>query len=165
MKRTYWIAALLLVLALVPALAQTTDPAIAAAKEETTVVYDLGRFFGYIVTLEQEHPDLALSDTQAAEILDVMTQIEGMERVEPDWASDTLDYLELDLLTPAQLLAVDKIALARETTSTSGTGTGAGGGTGSGPLQTYINGGAFNPITDDSKTIGQGFYELMKMLD
>jgi len=163
MKKFAFVA--LLAVVTLPMFAQETepDPAVQAAKEETAVVYDLGRFFGYVWRMQQEEPKLALSDDQMTELYQVSTEILNTSRIEPDWAEDTLDYLELDLLSPAQLMQVDMYAIEREETRVTGTGT--GGGTGSGPILTYINGGAFNPIVDDTKTIGQDFvalYEFMK---
>ena len=141
------------------------DPAIQEAKEETAVVYDLGRFFGYVSTLETDTPSLALSGAQLTDFHDIMAEIQDTERIEPDWAEDTLEYLELDVLTPKQLMEVDQLALARTETQESGTGTQrGGGGTGSGPLQTYVAGGAFNPIIDQTKSIGQGFFKLFESI-
>jgi hypothetical protein len=136
------------------------------------VIYDLGRFFGYLVTMEEENASLKLSSAQARELLSLMEDIDGMTRIEADWAEETLEYLELDLLTPAQLMVVDQIAINRQSESSGGTGTGTGAGAGragtaeegTSPLQSYINGGAFNPVNDDSKSIGQGFYELMDLI-
>lgn len=152
---------------LVPVLltAQTEpDPAIQEAKEETAVVYDLGRFFGYVHTMTTENSRLALTTAQKSELLQVMTEIKGMSRVEPDWAGETLEYLELDFLTPAQLMEVDRLAIEWMNTRESTTGTGTGGGTGSGPISSYVAGGPFNPIIDDTKSIGQGFMELYDYL-
>jgi hypothetical protein len=110
-----------------------------------------------------EDAALALTDAQKREIKTVMDEIRGMSRIEPDWAAERLEYLELDVLTPKQLMDVDLRAIewqnTRETTSQSG------GGTGTGPMATYVAGGAFNPIIDPSRTIGQGFnalYDLLK---
>ena len=138
------------------------DPAVRKAKEETEVVYDLGRFFGYVVTMEKESQKLALTKPQMESLYSIMKEIEGTERIEAEWAAETLEYLELDLLTPDQLLAVDQYAMVRVPAGTTGAGQGAG--TGAGPIQSYIAGGAFNPIVDRTKSIGQGFYELLGLL-
>lgn len=165
--KTIAVALLTVVFALLAvgnAFAQTTpDPAIQQAKEDTVVVYDLGRFFGYVHAMTVESSRLALTAQQKSEILAVMTEIRNMSRVEPDWAEEKLEYLELDLLTPAQLMDVDRRAIewqnSRETTAT-----GTGGGTGSGPITSYVAGGPFNPIVDETKTIGQGFAALYAYL-
>jgi len=160
------ILAITLAAALAPAtlFAQTTEE-MQQAREETAVVYDLGRFFGYVHGMTTEDATLALTDAQKREIKTVMDEIRGMSRVEPDWAAERLEYLELDVLTPKQLMDVDMRAIewqnTRETTSQSG----SGGGTGTGPMATYVAGGVFNPIIDANRTIGQGFnalYDLLK---
>ena len=165
MKR-YGLLALVALIAF-PLMAQETepDPAVQAAKEETAVVYDLGRFFGFVLRLEQEYDDLALNRDQMEELYDVVEYVAGASRIEADWAEETLDYLELDLLSPAQLMQVDMFAIARDESRVPGSGTGAtGGSTGSGPILSYINGGAFNPIVEETKTTGQDFMELRALL-
>ena len=95
-----------------------------------------------------------------------MQEIRNLERIEPKWSEDTLDYLERDVLTVDQLMYVDEIALARieNRESQSGTGTGAGAASGAGPIQAYITGGAFNPIIDETKSIGEDFFELLNYI-
>jgi hypothetical protein len=148
--------------------AQTTpDPAIAAAREETVVVYDLGRFFGYVQTMITENPDLELDSTQRRAVLAVMEEIRSATRIEPVWADEMLTHLELDVLTVQQLMEVDRLAIEWQNTRTGGTQTGSGSGStgsGSGPLSTYVAGGAFNPIVDESRSIGQGFAALYEEL-
>ncbi len=148
-----------------------TTPDMQKAREETAVVYDLGRFFGYVHGMTTENRSLALTAEQKREIKGIMDEIRGMSRIEPAWAAQQLEYLELDLLTPAQLMEVDRRAIAwqdsRDTSAESGSGTGSGaaGGSGTGPLSTYAAGGPFNPIVDAGRTIGQGFqalYDLVK---
>ena len=99
------------------------------AKEDIVVVYDLGRFFGYVLSMVEESPKLALSQEQLEVFYEVMLEIKQSERIEPDWADEQLERLELDILTPDQLLAVDQLALAREEsreTEESGTRSGQG---------------------------------------
>jgi hypothetical protein len=147
--------------------AQTTPtPEMEQARAETAVVYDLGRFFGYVHGMTTENRSLTLTPEQKREILSVMEEIRGMARIEPAWAESTLEYLELDLLSPAQLMDVDQRAIAREQERESTGVTGGGGGTGggTGPLSSYAAGGPFNPLLDDTKTIGQGFAELYDYL-
>jgi len=144
------------------AVAQTTpDPAVQEAREETAVVFDLGRVFGFIRTMEEENASLRLSAEQVRELYVIMTEIRRTERMDPDQADEWLASIEDEILTPAQLVAVDKLYLARETTRGSGTGagSGAGGGTGdaTGSIATYIAGGKFNPILDTSKSMGADF--------
>jgi hypothetical protein len=145
--------------------AQSTDqdPAVRAAKEETEVVYDLGRFFGYVWRLQQEYADLGLSRAQMESFYEVMEEIVQESRIEPDWAEEVYERLELDVLDVEQLMQVDMFVLERDETRSTGTGTGSGNsgsGTGSGPILTYIEGGAFNPIVDDTKSQGQDFLEF-----
>lgn len=156
----------LLVLVLGGVSAQTTpDPAIQQAKEETAVIYDLGRFFGYVLQMHKEEPKLALSADQKGEIAGYIEEIRSMSRIEVPWAEETLEYLELDLLSPAQLLKVDQLAIAWQSSRTSsGTGTGTGGGSGGGPIASYVAGGPFNPIVDESKSIGANMKELYDLI-
>jgi len=158
MRKIIAISALLLALLPFMAAAQTSpdDPAVQAAKEETAVVFDLGRFFGFLHTMEEQSPELALSRDQLEELYRSMNELKGMQRVEPDSAERLLVYFEDEVLSPDQLMEVDQLAIARmesrETqSSTQGTGTGGG------QITSYIAGGAFNPMTDDSKTIGKDF--------
>jgi hypothetical protein len=145
-----------------------TTPEMQQAREETAVVYDLGRFFGYVYGMTTENPSLELTDAQKGEIAGVIAEIEGMRRIEPEWAEETLTYLELELLTPAQLMEVDRRAIEwqnnRESTGTTGSGGGTGGGSGSGPLSSYVAGGPFNPLLDETKTIGEGIASLREYL-
>ena len=164
----------LLALMVFPVIAQETDhvvdPAIQDAKEETAVVYDLGRFFGYVWRLQgEDFENLALTRDQMVELYEVVSYVASTARIEPDWAEEQLDYLELDLLSPAQLMQVDMFAISREESRVPGSGTGTGsssGGTGTGAavILSYINGGAFNPIIDDTKTTGQDFVALLEFL-
>jgi hypothetical protein len=172
MRTTNRIAAALIALLSIAVLgvdAQTSTADMQEAREETAVVYDLGRFFGYVHGMTTENASLALTPSQATEIAAVMDEISGMDRVEPSWASETLERLELDVLSPAQLMDVDRRAIAwqksRESSGTTeGSGTGSSGGSGSGPLGSYVAGGPFNPIVDESRTIGQGFAALREYL-
>lgn len=166
-------ALLLLVLTALAVPAQSVpSPEMEKAREETAVVYDLARFFGYVYGMTTEEESLALTTGQRRELLAVMEEIRRMERVEPDWAEATLERLELDLLTPAQLMEVDRRAIEWERERTSpalaggggGAGTGAGSGGGSGPLSSYVAGGSFNPLLDATKPLGEGFASLYDYL-
>jgi len=168
------LAAVILLLAAGFVVAQTEpDPAIQEAKEETAVVYDLGRFFGYVHGMITEESAFALKADQKQEIIEVMEKIMATNRIEAKWAEETLEYLELEVLSAAQLMEVDRRAIEwqnnRETSGeteggTGVPGSGAGAGTGTGPLSSYVAGGPFNPIVDDSKSIGQGFTALYEYL-
>lgn len=164
-------AAFLLTAVIFPAGAQSTpNLAIQKAKEETAVVYDLGRFFGYVYGMVTENNELSLSEGQRRELQEVMEEIESMRRIEAAWADETLQYLELELLTPDQLMEVDKRAIEWQKTRDSGLAAGTGGrggggdgsgtGDGSGPISSYVAGGPFNPLLDESKSIGKGFRDL-----
>ena len=150
---------LLVVLALmVPALAmaQTSpdDPEIQKAKEETAVVFALGRLFGYLQTMEKEAKDLALNESQLREIYSIMRELKSMERVEPKVADKMLTHLEDDVLTPDQLMYTDQLAIEREAERETRT---PGSGGGGGQITSYIAGGAFNPMTAPEKKIGADF--------
>jgi len=157
----------LAIAAAAPVAAQTTTE-MQDARQETLVVYDLGRFFGYVEAMIAEDASLDLTGAQATEVREIMTEIRETERIEPDWAEERLTYLELDVLTPAQLMEVDRRAIewqnTRESTNEPGSGAGSGGGSGSGPLSTYVAGGAFNPLLDETKSIGEGFAALYQRL-
>ena len=144
-------------------MAQSDDPEIMKAKEETAVVFDLGRFFGYLSTMEEEAPELALSKDQMEELYDTLNRFLNIDRIEVDDADETLLYLEEELLTLDQLIYVDELAIERMENRVSGSG--SGGGSGGGQLANYVAGGAFNPLKDPSKTIGKdvaAFYDYLK---
>ena len=164
MKRIWILAFTMIALAAGFAAAQTTepDPEVQQAKEETAVVFDLGRVFGFIQTMEQEDPSLELSGDQIRELYTIMTAVKQSDRINPNRADEWLVTIEDQILTVDQLMYVDQLYLARANSSGSGDGTGAGngaGGTGtaSGLIATYIAGGAFNPIIDASKSMGEDF--------
>ena len=162
---------LVLLLLMMPLLvmAQSDDPEIAKAKEEAAVIFDLGRFFGFLNTMEEEAPELALSKDQMKEIYNILDLFLKSERIEADDAEEKLLYMEEELLTPDQLIYVDELAIARmenrEGGTKSGTGSGSSGGSGGGLLAAYAAGGAFNPLTDPSKPIGEdvaAFFDYLK---
>jgi hypothetical protein len=164
MKRALLALAVSMVLTGTLAVAQTSpdDPAVVQAKEETAVVFDLGRVFGFIHTMEKEEPKLALSKDQIGELYTIMNRINTIERVDPDDAEDMLVTIEDDILTPDQLMYVDQLAIARAEERESSTTTPGSGG---GQITSYIAGGAFNPMRDTTKTIGKdfaAFYEYLK---
>lgn len=146
--------------------AQTTqDPAITAAKAKLEVVYDLGRIFGYIHTMDRDQKKLALTSEQTKALLVYADTILKDQRIEPDEAEKLLGEIEDTLLSPAQLMYVDELAIAwmQEKTGTTGTGAGSTGGTS--PVQSYLNGGPFNPMLDTTKTLGKDFkaaYDYLK---
>jgi hypothetical protein len=155
-KRAF-LATLLAAFLPVVAMAQTTaeDPALAKAKEDTVVVFDLGRLFGYLNTMEKEAPKLALSRDQLLKLVEIMAKIKVTKRLVPDEAEKLLVQIEDSILTPAQLTYADQLAIAKEATRTKGTGETAG--SGAGQLATYVAGGAFNPLLDTTKVMGQDF--------
>lgn len=158
MNKTIVISVLALMLLPFLAAAQTSpdDPAVQAAKEETVVVFDLGRFFGFLFTIEKESPKLALSQDQLEEVYQSMSELKAMQRVDPEKAEEILIYLEDEVLSPDQLMEVDQLAIARmESRDTEATSQSTG--TGGGQITSYIAGGPFNPMTDATKTIGKDF--------
>ncbi|MEI8093105.1 MAG: hypothetical protein WCG80_02740 [Spirochaetales bacterium] len=137
--------------------AQTTqDPALAVAKEKLEVVYDLGRVFGYLHTMDKEQKKLALTATQVKSLMLIAEKIRTTPRLEPKPAEALLTEIELKILTGAQLTFVDDLAIARLSERTTA-GTGAGNTGGVSPIQTYLNGGAFNPMLDVTKTLGKDY--------
>lgn len=157
------IIVVLLMLNMVFALmAQSDDPAIQVAKEETAVIFDLGRFFGFLHTMEDEAPELALTQIQMTELYKTLNRFLQMERIDVDDADETLLFLEEEILTLDQLIFVDGLAIERLETrvSSSGTGTGSGGG----QLAGYVAGGPFNPLIDETKIIGQDVSAFMVYL-
>ena len=168
MKKTM----LILLMTMIPlmAMAQSTDPAIMKAKEETAVIFDLGRFFGYLNTLEQEAPELALSREQMKELYETLNKYLNIDRIEVEDADKTLLYMEEELLKLDQLIYVDELAIAKMENRVSGSGAGGGGGStgsgsGGGQLAGYVAGGVFNPLKDPSKTIGKdvsAFFNYLK---
>lgn len=163
-------AMLIFLMAVIPlmVMAQSTDPAIVKAKEETAVIFDLGRFFGYLNTMEEEAPELSLSKEQMLELYETLNSFLKMERIEIDEADRTLLFLEEELLNLDQLIYVDELAITKMENRVSGSGAGSGSsgtGSGGGQLAGYVTGGAFNPLTDPSKTIGKDvavFYDYLK---
>ncbi len=143
--------------------AQSTDPAVQEAKAKLEVVYDLGRVFGYIHTMDKEQKNLALSADKAKALVAVGDKIYAAKRLEPKAADALLSEIENKILGDAQLMFVDGLALARQPAAESGTGAGSTGGTS--PVQSYISGGPFNPMLDATKTLGKDFkaaYEYFK---
>jgi len=155
--RNVFLGALLLALAPLAGFAQTAaeDPAIQKAKEETAVVFDLGRVFGYLNTMEKEAPKLALTRGQLVKLVDIMKSIKATKRLVPKEAEKLLVQIEDVVLTAAQLAYVDQLAIAKA--ATRGTATGEGAGSGAAQLTTYAAGGDFNPILDATKTMGKDF--------
>jgi hypothetical protein len=138
----------------------SSDPAMQKAREETVVVFDLGRIFGYLHTIEKDSKVPALSTDQLRKLYDIMVEIRNTTRLEPVRAKLLLAQIEDRILTAAQLMAVDKLAAARVSDRDVNQGSGSGanaGSSGSGSLSTYVTGGAFNPINDRTKTMGQDF--------
>ncbi|GAB1483014.1 hypothetical protein MASR2M78_18300 [Treponema sp.] len=160
------VGTLLLSLTIGFAVAQTTpDPAMQEAKKKLEVVYDLGRVFGFIQTMDKEQKKLALSAAQAKSLLTIAEKILEAKRIEPKTADVWLGEIEDKILKPDQLMFVDGLFMARTSSSSAGNGTGAGASGGTSPIQSYVSGGPFNPMLDTSKTLGKDFkaaYEYLK---
>ena len=147
--------------------AHNADPAARKAREETELVFDLGRVFQFLRTMESEQPGLALSATQARDILVIMNEVRRATRIDGRQAQTWLTQIEDRILTAAQLTYVDRLFIARTTTSSRGTNAGTGTGnansgsnateTGTGSMASFIAGGPFNPIVDASRQMGQDF--------
>jgi len=144
--------------------AQTTpDPAVQEAKAKLEVVYDLGRVFGFIHTMDKEQKKLALTLPQAKALVAIADKVLATKRMEPKTADAWLTEIEDKILKADQLMFVDELAIERASSSTSGTGAGSTGGTN--PVQSYISGGPFNPMMDATKTLGKDFkaaYDYLK---
>ena len=151
LMKKYMIFAMLVVIPMI-LMAQSDDPAIQEAKEKTAVIFDLGRFFGFLHTMEEEAPDLALTKSQMNELYNTLNRFLKMDRIEVDDADETLLYMEEELLTLDQLIYIDGLAIEKMETrvsrSGSGGGGGAGAGSGGGQLAGYVAGGPFNPLVD-----------------
>lgn len=83
--------------------------------------------------------------------------IRSDQRIEPEEAEAMLDKIENTVLNAKQLMYIDQLAIERMNTKTTTAGTNAGSSTGTSPVQSYINGGPFNPMLDTTKTIGKDF--------
>ena len=165
---------LILLMTMIPlmAMAQSNNPEMAKVKEEIAVIYDLGRFFGYLNTMEEEAPELALSKDQMKELYNILNKFLKLDRIEIDDADETLLYMEEELLTLDQLIFIDELAIAKMENRGSGSGSGGGGGgsspgtsSGGGQLTGYVAGGDFNPLKDPSKAMGEDvadFFEYLK---
>jgi hypothetical protein len=144
--------------------AQTTpDPAVQEAKAKLEVVYDLGRIFGFIHTMDKEQKKLALTLPQTKALVAIADKVLATKRMEPKTADAWLTEIEDKILKADQLMFVDELAIERASSSTSGTGAGSTGGTS--PVQSYITGGPFNPMLDATKTLGKDFkaaYDYLK---
>lgn len=156
------IASLVLILSVQALSAQTTpDPAIQKAREETVVIFDLGRMFGYLNAMEKDPKVAALSTAQLTKLYDIMVELRATKRMEVPKAKTLLTTIEDSILTPAQLMAADKLAASKEAERTTVPGSGAGAGSssssGTSSLAGYVSGGDFNPIIDSTKTMGQDF--------
>jgi hypothetical protein len=158
MKKLFITVVVLAVFGVLSVMAQTSpdDPAIQEAKEKTAVVFDLGRVFGFIHTMEKEEPKLSLSNDQMQQLYSIMDRVLNIERIEPDEAEEMLVKIEDEILTPDQLMHVDQLAIARAAERESAAEERVPG-SGGGQITSYIAGGAFNPMKDASKTIGKDF--------
>ncbi|MFH2115436.1 MAG: hypothetical protein ABIJ86_13105 [Spirochaetota bacterium] len=156
------VASLVMLLAVHALSAQTSpDPAIQKARVETVAIFDLGRMFGYLNAMEKDPKVAALNSAQLTKLYDIMVELRGTKRMEIPRAKILLTTIEDAILTPALLMAVDKLAAAKEAERTSVPGSGAGAGSaasgGNSSLASYIAGGDFNPIIDPAKAMGQDF--------
>ncbi len=137
----------------------TQDPAVQAARAKLEVVYDLGRIFGYIQTMDREQKKLALAPAQVKALTATADRILKTPRLEPREAETMLKEIEDKILRPDQLVFVDGLAIARQAeraaSSTAGSGASAAGGTS--PVASYMSGGPFNPMTDTTRKVGQDF--------
>jgi len=160
--RRILVASLVMIMVVHTAVAQSgSDPAMQKAREETLVIFDLGRMFGYLNVLEKDSKVPALSNAQLTKLYDIMVELRSTKRVELARAKTLLATIEDSILTPAQLMAADKLAATREPEKATNQGSGAGAGSsatsGAGSLASYVAGGDFNPVLDTTKTMGQDF--------
>ncbi len=153
-----FIVAMVFVVSSVMAQTSPDDPAIIKAKEETKAVFDLGRMFGYLRTMEKEKKSLALNKDQMEKIYKIMVTIKRTDRVEPSVAEQMLTNIEDTILTSDQLMYTDQLAIEKMNTRSTGTGKGGG------QITSYIAGGAFNPMKDPAKTIGRDFNSFFTYL-
>lgn len=164
MKKAIWIMASAFLVSVLSFAQTTQDPAVQAVREKLEVVYDLGRVFGYIHTMDKEQKKLSLTSTQVKSLLAIADKILKTVRFEPKDAESLLSEIEDRILRPDQLTYIDGLAIARAAEKTA-PGSGAGSTGGVSPVQSYMNGGPFNPMLDTTKKIGQDFkaaYEYLK---
>lgn len=144
----------------------TQDPATQEARAKLEVVYDLGRVFGYLHTMDREQKKLTLSAAQAKALTVVADKLMGTPRVEPAAAEAMLTEIEDKILKPEQLMFVDELFIARQNERTTSTSSGAGSTGGTSPVASYMSGGPFNPMSDTTRKIGQDFkaaYDYLKV--
>jgi hypothetical protein len=143
--------------------AETDEPEdaslIRAAREQTQVVFDLGRYLGAIVEMEAKGAKLALTQAQAKQILPILAELKASKRVTPEVAGKTLGKVQA-ILSPEQRKAV--LPLAQQ----EGQGeTGGGNGANRELFLSWSKGGPFNPFLSAKSATGQSFAALLASME
>lgn len=156
---------------------QGSDPAaMQRVREELEVVSDLGRLFTFILRMEKEVPILSLNGEQVNRLWQITEEIRRTERLTPARAEALTIQIEDEILSPDQLFYTDQQFLTREEKRVPGAGSAAqprgtgtpdgSGATGSsgGIIASYMSGGPYNPLLDESRQVGQDFTVLRESL-
>jgi hypothetical protein len=145
------------------------DPAFQKAREETAVITELGRLFGFLLRMDREETSLKISHSQAGELSLIAEEIERTDRFTPKRATAMMVLIEDNILTPAQLIYTDRLFMNRDSSRT-GSGSGSGSNPGSsgnpagGAMAAFIAGGPYNPLRDASRQQGQDFQEFRALV-
>ncbi len=156
---------------------QGSDPAaMQRVREELEVVSDLGRLFTFVLRMEKEVPILSLNGAQVNLLWQITEEIRRTERLTPARAEALTIQIEDEILSPDQLFYTDQQFLTRDEKRVPGTGSaaeprgtgtadGAGAaGSSGGIIATYMAGGPYNPLLDESRQVGQDFAALRESL-
>lgn len=177
-----------LVTVIVPLTSQTrggsTD--VQEAREELNSMLDLGRMFGFILTMSTEEASLRLSDAQAADLLEITREVRQTTRLTGIAAETYLTRIEDEILTARQLIATDQLWIASERERSNiasdegqqrGAGRGSGDQTGTpdadgteqtepvSELAAFAAGGDFNPLVDGERPQGESLLALLSYLE
>lgn len=168
-----------LITVVVPLTSQTrggsTD--VQEAREELNSMLDLGRMFGFVLTMSSEHASLRLSDAQATELLEITREVRQTTRLTGIAAETYLTRIEDEILSARQLIATDQLWIASDEGQQRGAGRGSGGQTGTpvadgteqtepiSELAAFAAGGDFNPLVDSERPQGESLLALISYLE
>ena len=134
------------------------------ANNELMPVFNLGRWFSFVYTVEKARTDLRLSGEQLKVFSEKMRDIKKTERLDPDAVYRTHLLLE-DTLTVDQLRAVELLAGEYYTAYLQQQPTKPGMG---GPRQkmiSWIKGGPFNILSDPGISMGKDFLDFFAYIE
>ena len=141
-------------------------------REDLLVITELGRLFGFIVTMHESEPALAISRAQAQELWQISEELRRIQRLEPALAERHLLQIEDTILNPAQLLYTDRLFSGRGESQESGSETRSSprsndNDSSSGDfssISSYLAGGRYNPFLDQGRPMGDNFENLRNLL-